>query len=352
MWEDGFDLGDLIWVDFEFEEDEIGTPHPAIVLEDQGEIIAVLSGTSNQTPEHLIDRNEMFISFEISPDCLEHENIKTIQHDTYFKLEYVKGVESDKVKSRIGRLNQDRLEELLARCAIRLWFSSGITEQNNASRWDLICWVRNELDKSHIGLDDLNFGVVIGKLKNGNLRILRECENREDSPNNLTFSSSELPSNDIGDLTLKSKPTTISSEQVCFVIDRFPENHLRKIRELPYIKFSKKGNGESGKPQDSSLIGKVVCLVDNKEKPFLIVGYDELHFYAFEGSPKEKQSFSEQEICCELPGFQEMIYFDINGVPTPQNLHTTRFVIDVLGEKDLERLLSHAIVKSLKSLNR
>ena len=107
MWEDGFDLGDLIWVDFEFEEDEIGTPHPAIVLEDQGEIIAVLSGTSNQTPEHLIVRNEMFISFEISPNCLEHDNIRTIQHDTYFKLEYVKRVKSDKVKYRIGRINQD-----------------------------------------------------------------------------------------------------------------------------------------------------------------------------------------------------------------------------------------------------
>ena len=252
------------------------------------------------------------------------------------------------MKSRIGRLNQDRLEELLARCAIRLWFSSGITEQNNASRWDLICWVRNELDpKKHIGLDDLNFGVVIGKLKNGNLRILRECENREDSPNNLTFSSSELPLNDIGDLNLKSKPTTISSEQVCFVIDRFPENHLRKIRELPYIKFSKDDKGELGKPKDSSLIGKVVCLKENKDKPFLVVGYDEYHFYAFEGASK-KESFSKQNFSCDLPGFQEMIHFDINATPIVQNLYTRRFIICSLGKKDLERLLSSRIVKNLK----
>ena len=104
-----FELGDLIWADFEFDDDEKGTLHPAIVLQDQGEIIAVLSGTSNQTPEHRIVRNEMFNSFEISSDCVEHENRRPIRHDTYFKLDYVKGVKIGKVKSRIGRLNKDRL---------------------------------------------------------------------------------------------------------------------------------------------------------------------------------------------------------------------------------------------------
>ena len=108
MREDDFYLGDLIWVDFEFEDDEKGTLHPAIVLQDQGEIIAVLSGTSNPTPEHLIVRNKMFTSFEISPYCLEDNSKRTIRHDTYFKLDYVKEVKSDRVKSRIGRLNQDR----------------------------------------------------------------------------------------------------------------------------------------------------------------------------------------------------------------------------------------------------
>ncbi len=344
-----FDLGDLIWVDFEFEDDEEGTLHPAIVLQCQDEIIAVLSGTSYQTPEHLLVRNKIFTSLEISPDCIEHENTKTIKHETYFQLKIVTVVKSDKVKSRIGRLNSDKLEELLARCAMRLWFCSDITEQNNASRWDLICWVKNELDPStDIGLEDLKFGVVVGKLKNGNLRILRECDIRNSSLNSLTFSSPELPLNDIAHLTLESKPTTISLEQVCFVIDRFSESHITIIRELPHIKFSKDDKGELGKPKDSSLVGKVVCLVDNKEKPFLVVGYDELHFYAFEGSPK-KQSFSKQGFCCDLPGFQEMIYFDINTTPIVQNLHSRRFIIDSLRKKDLERLLSSGIVNALKN---
>jgi hypothetical protein len=352
MREDDFDLGDLIWVDFEFEDDEKGTLHPAIVLEDQGGIIAVLSGTSYQTPEHLLVRNEMFTSFEISPYCIEHENARTIKHETYFQLEIVRGVKSDKIKSRIGRLNPDRLEELLARCAMRLWFSSDRTEQNNASRWDLICWVRNEHDSStHIGLEDLNLGVVVGKLKNGNLLILRECEILDGSLNSLTFFSSELPSSDIAHLSLESKPTTISSEQVSFVIDRLSEDHISKIRELPYIKFSKDNKGELGKPKDSSLVGKVVCLKDNKEKPFLVVGYDEHHFYAFEGSNK-KQPFSKQDFSCDLPGFQEMIYFDINITPIVQNLHTRRFIIDRLRKKDLERLQSSRIVNALKSLKR
>ena len=354
MREDDFDLGDLIWVDFEFEDDEKDTLHPAIVLQDQGEIIAVLSGTSNQTPEHLIVRNEMFTSFEISPYCLEDNTKRSIRHDTYFKLDYVKEVRSDKVKSRIGRLNQDRLEELRARSAVRLWFSSCITEQNNASRWDLICWGRNELDSNtHVGLDELNFGVVVGKLGNGKLRILRECENREQSPNSLTFSSSEVPLIDIGGLTLKSKPITISSAQVFFVIDSLPEDHIRKVRDLPYIRFSKNDKGESGKPQDLPFIGRIVCLKHNKEIPLLVVGYDESHFYAFKGAPKGKKSSSGLEINCDLPGFQEMICFDIDGGElTPHNLHTTRFVIDGLGQKDFKRLSSHKIVKILKSLNR
>ena len=349
---DDFELGDLVWVDFEFETDEKGTLHPAIVLQDQGEIIAVLSGTSNQTPEYLCVRNEVFTSFEISRDCIEHENNKTIQHDTYFELKIVKGVKSEKVKSRIGRLNPDKLEELLARCGMRLWFSSDISEQNNVDRWDLICWVRNELDPiSHIGLEDLNFGVVVGKLRNRNLRILGECEKHEGSLNNLTFSSSELPTNDIGFLTLGSKPTTISSEQVCFVIERLPEDPIRKIRELPYIKFSKDDKGDLGKPVDSSLIGKIVCLVDNKEKPFLVVGYDEHYFFAVEGSSKEQHSYSKQNFGCDLPGFGKIIYFDVNTTPIPKNIHKRRFVIGSLIGKDLERLLSSSIVSALKSLN-
>lgn len=352
MREDDFDLGDLIWVDFEFEDDEKGTFHPAIVLQDQGDIIAVLSGTSQPTPEHLVVRNEMFTSFEVSPYCIEHENAKTIRHETYFQLEIVKGVKSDKIKSRIGRLNPDRLEELLARCAMRSWFSSDRTEQNDASRWDLICWVRNEHDSStHIRLEDLNLGVVVGKLKNGKLRILRECEKREGSLNNLTFSSSELPTNDIGYLTLESKPATISSKQVCFVIDRLPKEPIRKIRELPYIKFSKDDKGELGKPKDSSLIGKIVCLVENKEKPLLVVGNDQNYFFGVEGHSKQKQSSSEQDFSCDLPGFGKIICFDLNADLIPKNIHKRRFVIHSLIGKDLDRLLSSNIVNALKSLN-
>jgi len=349
MREDDFDLGDLIWIDFEFENDEKGTLHPAIVLQDQGDIIAVLSGTSYPTPEHLLVRNEMFTSFEVSPDCIEHENARTIKHETYFQLEIVKGVKSDKIKSRIGRLNPDMLEELLARCAMRSWFSSDRTEQNNASRWDLICWVRNEHDSSaHIGLEDLNLAVIVGKLKNGSLLILPERDIRDGSVNSLTFLSSELPSNDITHLTLESKPTTISSEQINIVIGRLSEHHISKIRELPYIKFSKDNKGELGKPMDSSLVGKIVCLADNKEKPLLVVGFDDNHFYAYEGSTKEKQSFSDLDFICNLPGFQETMYFDINTIPSVQNLHTRRFIIDRLRKKDLERLQSSRIVNALK----
>ena len=352
MREDDFDLGDLVWVDFEFEADEKGTLHPAIVLEHQDEIIVVLSGTSYPTPEHLLIRNEMFTSFEVSPYCIEHENARTINHETYFQLKNVKGVKSDKINSRIGRLNPDKLEELLARCAMRSWFSSDRTEQNNASRWDLICWVRNEHDSSiHIGLEDLNLGVIVGKLKNGNLLILPECDILDGSLNSLTFFSSELPSNDITHLSLESKPITISSEQVNSVIGRLSEDHISKIRELPHIKFSKDNKGELGKPNNPSLVGKIVCLADNKEKPLLVVGFDDNHFYAFEESTKEKQSFSDQDFVCNLPGFQEITYFDIKDELATRNLYSRRFVIEVLNEKDLKRLRSSRIVNALKSLN-
>ena len=172
----------------------------------------------------------------------------------------------------------------------------------------------------------------------------------EDSLNNLLFSSSELPSNDIVDLTLNPNQPLFHQNRFVLLLTASKGQHNQNPG-TPHIKFSKDGKGESGKPYDSSFIGKIVCLKDNKNKPFLIVGHDDHHFYAFEGISKNGSSVK-RGFSCDLPGFQDMTHFDVKTTPTVHNLYTRRFVIGSLCEKELERLLSSRIVKELKSLNK
>ena len=91
-----YELGTLVWIDFDFPDDEKHTFHPAIVLQDQGDKIAVISGSSNNTPEHLVIRNEQFTSFELTPYHLD-DNYEFISHTTYFKLDEVKGIKKNMI---------------------------------------------------------------------------------------------------------------------------------------------------------------------------------------------------------------------------------------------------------------
>ena len=272
MREDDFDLGELIWIDFEFENDEKGTLHPAIVLQDQGDIIAVLSGTSYPTPEHLLVRNEMFTSFEVSPYCIEHENARTIKHETYFELETVKGVKLDKIQSRIGRLNPDKLEDLLARCAMRSWFSANSIEDCDIKKWTLICWKdEDDLEKRrYLRLDELNFAIVVGKMKDGRLKILPEILEDEKPVNMISFDEG-LPTNDLDEIAFHSKPSFMPKEKICFLIGEVSGDNLNRLKQLPFLRFNSLKDLPTPRSSDYK-IGDILCSKPLLEIPKMVVG--------------------------------------------------------------------------------
>ena len=73
MLDDLYQLGSLVWADFEFPSDEEDTLHPGIVLQDQGEKVLIISGSSLSTPDHLVIRNEKFTSFVLSPKHVRYD---------------------------------------------------------------------------------------------------------------------------------------------------------------------------------------------------------------------------------------------------------------------------------------
>ena len=272
MREDDFDLGDLVWVDFGFEADEKGTLHPAIVLEQQDEFIAVLSGTSYPTPEHLLIRNEMFTSFEVSQYCIEHENARTIIHETYFQLKNVKGVKPDKINSRIGRLNPDKLEELLARCAMRSWFSGNSIEDCTIKKWTLICW-KDEDDpviRPHLMLDELNFAIVVGKMKDGRLKILSEIL-EDEKPANMISLKEGLPTNDLYEIAFHSNPSFMPRQKICFLIGEIMGDNLTRLKQLPFLRFNSRKDPPNPRSSDYK-IGDILCSKPLFEIPKMVVG--------------------------------------------------------------------------------
>jgi len=348
MRDDYFKLGDLVWVDFEFETDEEGTLHPAIVLEDQGEMIAVLSGTSYLTPEHLLIRNEMFTSFEVSPYCIEHENAKTITHGTYFELKTVKGAKLDKIQSRIGRLNPDKLDELLARCAMRSWFSANSIEDCVIKKWTLICWKdEDDLEKRrYLRLDELNFAIVVGKMKDGRLKILREILEDEKPVNMISFNEG-LPTNDLDKIAFHSKPSFMSKEKICFLIGEVSDDNLNRLKQLPFLRFNSLKDRPNPRSSDYK-IGDILCSKPLLEIPKMVVGLNP------DGIPitvsglttmKEEPKYVSRQF--KITGFERKYNFLLDSKPQTTNKLDNLFKIQdsTLTPKEIEYLSQEPSIK-------
>ena len=312
MLDDLYQLGSLVWADFEFPSDEENTLHPGIVLQDQGEKVLVISGSSLGTPDHLVIRNEKFTSFVLSPrhvtydyfagsrfgifdyneddddddiyceDDYEELNEDYTDYDctegfisrtTYFQLDELKAVAKNKIERHCGELDSNSLDILMGRCAMRSCFShNSIGDEEEIHKWDLICWMDEEDSemRSYLNLNDLKFAVVVGKIKDSRLKILAEVTHGEDSEN-TTVMRDVTPSNDLDELVLNSKPSILHRDKVCFVIGKITKFERSRLQRSPHLRV--KSKQELTVSDSSELkIGDVVCAKKSPGVPRLIVG--------------------------------------------------------------------------------
>ena len=266
-----YELGTLVWIDFDFPDDEKHTFHPAIVLQDQGDKIAVISGSSNNTPEHLVIRNEQFTSFELDPSHLD-DKYDFISHTTYFKLDEVKGIKKNMIGRECGILDSDLLNELMQRCAMKSWFSANSIEDCTIKKWTLICW-KDEDDpekRPYLMLNELNFAIVLAKMKDGRLKILSEIL-EDEKPVNMILLKEGLPTNDLDEIAFHSKPSFIPRQKICFLIGEIMGDNLTRLKQLPFLRFNSRK--ESPNPRSSDYkIGDILCSKPVLEIPKMVVG--------------------------------------------------------------------------------
>jgi len=268
-----YELGTLIWADFEFPDDEENTDHPAIVLEVQEDEIVVISGSSYNTPDHLFIRNDKFTSFELASYGLEYSH-NYISHTTYFKLEEVKGIKKNMIKRKCGELDANLLNELLQRCAMQSWFSANSIGDCIIKKWTLVCWKddTNPKTRPFLILDELNFAVVVGKMKDGRLKILSEIVEGE-KPDNFISLKDDLPARDLDEIILHSKPSILPREKICFLLGKIIDEDITRLQQLPYFRMKSRKNKSK---LDYSLlkIGDIVCNKPSLEIPKMIVGFN------------------------------------------------------------------------------
>ena len=272
MTQDYYEAGTIIWYDFEFNHDEKGTPHPAIVLEDQGDVVAVLSGSSNMEEERYWVRSELFTYIEVSPgDVIGERN--SISHTTYFKLDKVRGATKSKISKKMGQLNDDCLRRLQRRCAIRSWTSANSIGDKQPEKSSLICWMEenNPEHRANLALSELKFAVVLGKMKSGRLKVLSEQIRKNDGKNSICLKE-DLHLDDVQEITFQSKPSYLAPKDVCFIVGMLSETHQARLEELPYLRIKEAEGGLLSKESELQ-IGDIVSTEKSVETPLMVVAF-------------------------------------------------------------------------------
>ena len=133
-----FRYGQLIWVHFDFPDDEGDKEHPAIILQDQGDKLAVISGTSVSPNSYQSPHSYEFSHYWLFPNNLPHmKNGLTLT--TFFELGVVRLVNKEKV-SRISEiLDKESLAKLDERTFIRAWFSDSESSKKKLKFGQVIC---------------------------------------------------------------------------------------------------------------------------------------------------------------------------------------------------------------------
>lgn len=267
-----YEAGTIIWYDFEFDHDEKGTTHPAIVLQDQGDVVAVLSGSSNMADQRSWVRSESFTYFEVSPgDVIGEKN--SISHTTYFKLDRVRGATKSKISKKMGQLNDDCLHRLQRRCAIRSWSSANSIGDKRPEKSSLICWMEeNDPERrAYLELSELKFAVVLGRMKSGRLKILSEQIRKNDGKNSICLKE-DLHLDDVQEITFQSKPSYLAPKDVCFIVGRLSETHQSRLEELPHLRVKEADGGLLSNGSEFQ-IGDIVSTEKSVETPLMVVAF-------------------------------------------------------------------------------
>lgn len=267
-----YEAGTIIWYDFEFDDDEKGTTHPAIVLQDQGDVVAVLSGSSNMTAQRYLVRSKSFTYFEVSPGDVNGER-NSISHTTYFKLDRVRGATKSKISKKRGHLNDDCLRRLQRRCAIRSWSSANSIGDERLEKSSLICWME-EIDperRAYLELAELKFAVVLGRMKSGRLKILSEQIHKKDGKNSICLKE-DLHLDDVQEITFQSRPSYLTPKDVCFIVGMLSETHQARLEKLPHLRVKEADGGLLSKGSELQ-IGDIVSTEKSVETPLMVVAF-------------------------------------------------------------------------------
>ena len=344
-----YPYGQLIWAIFDFENDEEGDEHPAIVLADQGNNLAVISGTSIEPEDHLFHRHHPreFTHFWLSPHNLPR--IKNgLRCKTIFEL-VVRFVDKEKV-SRVSKiLDREDLDELSNRTFIRACFNDQISSNEKLKFGQVICCT--EIN----GLPRLEYvfpAIFISNMKNGKLKVLKPS--LEMGENHIDLNIQELIS-DI-DCKFSSKPILIERTQARFLY----EEHLRKadlneINKLPHITVKSKNNNAA--KMGNIRVGDVLCADiygDSRtiETPMLVVGqtteggFDCYH--VIKGKLGNRPS-SKKILNLTLPGFANKVSFDFRDKTCTLSIKMLKYKIKVANDAFSKCISETSLAKKLAS---
>ena len=337
MTREKYSYGQLIWAVFDFENDEDNAEHPAIVLEDQGDEIAVISGTSVEP--HLFQSNHSvdYSHYWLIPCNLPHMR-RGLRQKTFFELGSVRGVKREKVSRSSEVLDEEHLAKLSDRTFIRAWFSGSESANEELEFGQVICCKKTN---GYPSLENMFVAVIVGKMKSGKLKILKMKENNK-SGNCIDLDVQEIVS-DIDCKTFIAEPILIERELVQFSYGTIANAKYDSIKELPHIK-AKTMKNIFNPTQEKYRLGDILCAdIDNDsssiEIPMLVIGeYDEKLLYVIKG--ENICNPSRNPIKLELPGFAKETYFHFKEEAYPLSKKDIKYKI-----KEANPNFSHALSK-------
>ena len=124
--------------------------------------------------------------------------------------------------------------------------------------------------RPYLMLDELNFAIVVGKMKDGRLKILSEILENE-KPINMISLKEGLPTNDLDEIAFHSKPSFMPKEKICFLIGEIMGDNLNRLKQLPYLRFKSRKNLPTPRSSDYK-IGDILCSKPLLEIPKIVVG--------------------------------------------------------------------------------
>jgi hypothetical protein len=311
-----YKLGQLIWGDFEFPTDEKGKEHPAIVLEDQGDSLAVLSGTSLPIEKEHIIRNESFCCYILNPNEMPYRE-NGLTQKTYFEFnDNPKPLSKENITRKSEVIDSSSLEELMKQTYLRAWFFENSFCADRYYKGDVICW--REDDATFSSIKEIKFAIILARMKNGKLKVIPELES-DAKTNNYLYFTENVPVVDVKNLRFQSKPDFLKKEQIILIAEKLKPEQLKLVEDLPYIKANSKKNRFDAKDEEYQ-IGDILCANCSKipssfDDPLLVVGIHSEHLlYVVKGKTKvnSERNIGEFENNIELRGFAQKVSFDLS----------------------------------------